>query len=545
MEWRSLRYTDDKSDKFWSILLSGCSHTVEYGRYGTDGQDQTKEFPTEAAARKSYEKLVAEKLKKGYVDDVKISPVTQAAYEQLGEQLNRGYVQDIRLPKFLLNKCYEKFARQLEREIAAGRISDPRTSYLEAVAAQLPVFMESYRTLLVEELQKIIDTRTFSTPVSVVNSTPSIDPPASTLTSSSIEPTPELASVPVIEQKQIELNTERSINLDPEDWYWATWRNLPPLPRPEPKPFDLQDCLKRLLKVTENWDWSKAKIAPSLSRAEAHFWCCAMAEPKTITNENNCTVWLKPKDIAERISNRVFDSNISHEQAKRACPPHSSFSRNYHLSEISPLINILTTEEFVKFVDNIEQKSLLIIVEGFRHYILPYLTQSQLESLRSYFSSRLDMTKWPTSGTYREVAVDFQLAAGLRLYDELLSLVESWNDDIFSDPYSYHHEPQEIIFGLKDAALVEKHFRRLGLNLNSTDRIRAWLAHTEYSALDIIQDTILDVWQKERAEQLLKTFALVRAPEAAPFMLELMLDSCVPQVARKWLQDNPAQRSRV
>ena len=189
MEWRSLRYTDDKSDKFWSIALSGCSHTIEYGRYGTDGQSQTKEFPTAAAAQKSYEKLVAEKLKKGYVDDVKIplSMMMHCSYEMLGEQLNKGYVQDIRLPRFLLNKCYEKFAKQLEREIAAARISDPRTSYVEAVAAQLPVFMESYRTLLVEELQKIIDTRTVSTPVSVINATPSIDPPASTLNSSSIE----------------------------------------------------------------------------------------------------------------------------------------------------------------------------------------------------------------------------------------------------------------------------------------------------------------------------------------------------------------------
>jgi predicted DNA-binding WGR domain protein len=68
MRTRSLRYTDAKSDKFWSIQWSGCSHTVQYECTGKAGQTQTKEFPTEAAAQKSYEQLVAEKLKKGYVD---------------------------------------------------------------------------------------------------------------------------------------------------------------------------------------------------------------------------------------------------------------------------------------------------------------------------------------------------------------------------------------------------------------------------------------------------------------------------------------------
>jgi predicted DNA-binding WGR domain protein len=69
MSQRSLRFQDSKSDKFWTIALADCSHTVTYGRYGTEGQSQTKDFPTAAAALKSYEKLVAEKLKKGYLED--------------------------------------------------------------------------------------------------------------------------------------------------------------------------------------------------------------------------------------------------------------------------------------------------------------------------------------------------------------------------------------------------------------------------------------------------------------------------------------------
>jgi predicted DNA-binding WGR domain protein len=68
MNQRSLHYCDGKSDKFWTIILDGKSHTVHYGRVGTVGQTQTKEFSSEAEALKSYEKLVNQKLKKGYVE---------------------------------------------------------------------------------------------------------------------------------------------------------------------------------------------------------------------------------------------------------------------------------------------------------------------------------------------------------------------------------------------------------------------------------------------------------------------------------------------
>lgn len=65
---RELVYMDAKSSKFWNIELSGKSHTVMFGRIGTAGQSATKTFPTEEAARNDVEKLIREKLGKGYVD---------------------------------------------------------------------------------------------------------------------------------------------------------------------------------------------------------------------------------------------------------------------------------------------------------------------------------------------------------------------------------------------------------------------------------------------------------------------------------------------
>src|SRR3954470_5048515 len=64
---RHLTFSEGTSHKFWKIELDGSSHTVTYGRIGTAGQTQTKEFPSEDAARKSFDGLIAEKTRKGYI----------------------------------------------------------------------------------------------------------------------------------------------------------------------------------------------------------------------------------------------------------------------------------------------------------------------------------------------------------------------------------------------------------------------------------------------------------------------------------------------
>src|SRR5262249_12220712 len=82
VESREFVFQDGSSHKFWKIELDGSSHTVHFGRVGTQGQEQTKEFASDAEARKSYDKLVAEKIKKGYVEAGGASPVAAAPAAQ-------------------------------------------------------------------------------------------------------------------------------------------------------------------------------------------------------------------------------------------------------------------------------------------------------------------------------------------------------------------------------------------------------------------------------------------------------------------------------
>lgn len=68
MSRREFTFEAGESRKFWTIERSGSSFTVTFGRIGTTGQSRTKEFATEAECVKAHDKLIAEKIREGYVE---------------------------------------------------------------------------------------------------------------------------------------------------------------------------------------------------------------------------------------------------------------------------------------------------------------------------------------------------------------------------------------------------------------------------------------------------------------------------------------------
>lgn len=65
---KALRYTDEKSDKFWRIETAGCELVTNWGKTGTTGRYEIKNFDTEDECEKQASKLVRSKEKKGYTD---------------------------------------------------------------------------------------------------------------------------------------------------------------------------------------------------------------------------------------------------------------------------------------------------------------------------------------------------------------------------------------------------------------------------------------------------------------------------------------------
>ena len=65
---RYFECTEDGAAKFWEISIDANDVTTRWGKIGTNGQPKTKSFATEDKARAEYEKLLAEKTAKGYVE---------------------------------------------------------------------------------------------------------------------------------------------------------------------------------------------------------------------------------------------------------------------------------------------------------------------------------------------------------------------------------------------------------------------------------------------------------------------------------------------
>jgi predicted DNA-binding WGR domain protein len=82
-----LTYKDDKSDKFWQIEVNGFSFTVTYGKTGTAGSSQTKVFDSDEKCLKEAEKILNDKLRKGYTKSEGESISSQPTNNGVGAKL--------------------------------------------------------------------------------------------------------------------------------------------------------------------------------------------------------------------------------------------------------------------------------------------------------------------------------------------------------------------------------------------------------------------------------------------------------------------------
>ncbi|MES2777959.1 MAG: AAA domain-containing protein [Bacteroidota bacterium] len=68
LQFQRLQLSDASSNKFWEVATQDNKLIVRFGRIGTKGQVQVKTFADEATAVKEKEKMIQEKLSKGYIN---------------------------------------------------------------------------------------------------------------------------------------------------------------------------------------------------------------------------------------------------------------------------------------------------------------------------------------------------------------------------------------------------------------------------------------------------------------------------------------------
>jgi DNA ligase (NAD+) len=99
-EFQRFEFVDEKSSKFWEIRIQGASVEVRYGKIGTSGQAQTKEFGDEPAAQKHAEKVMGEKLRSGYIASSKSTEVKdQTAGQSSVKSSTQELVKKLKLDK--------------------------------------------------------------------------------------------------------------------------------------------------------------------------------------------------------------------------------------------------------------------------------------------------------------------------------------------------------------------------------------------------------------------------------------------------------------
>ena len=270
------------------------------------------------------------------------------------------------------------------------------------------------------------------------------------------------------------------------------------------------------------------------ARKKAHFWLEAM----TATRSRDT----KPAALAARLAKQSFNGQLSAQDVVKLL---GRFDRE--LPELLALVlaNLFDVKEFIQLAfDNPFKQTYgwrpgaapAAFLNGFAKHILPYLGRKQITELQTLVAKSLESAQLPGS-FYEAFPASFYLAAALGMHDVIYMLTSSWEDDRYGgEAWNDHYQrPQDLAFGLGTPELVESEWRRLKLRMRSPEHVRAFLACTEYAALDCVRDSVLGETNKDNCAALLQAFTLVNAPEAAAPMLECKLSAKTPGIARDWL----------
>ena len=456
---RQFIFSDGSTNKFWTIQLQGTTQTITFGRSGTDGQSRSKEFPDDEKAQKSFDKLIQQKLSKGYVE-APVAGATPAA-----------------------------------KNVKNGEIAP-----------------ESKKT----EIRKQSTTKKATTPAAVKPS------------------------------QQVDLTITQTIDLKPEDWFVARFREPAMLERKPAGEPDLDAAISQFQKIKttrHGWElqYEALNLPAILPREEAHFWFTAMTgRPERLVN--SAAVARYVKKIAGQGN---FDGKLTLDAARQAV---SQIERDAPKSLMLPLFSLFSAEECMDIILSDRQNLSLqqnyvasykkvSLCTSFRQYVLPYMSNNEIQNLQSRVRKSLDASYIPLD-PYTCFPVEHYAAAMLGMHDEIHQAVASWEDDAYSgeDKWSTHyHRPQLLLCGLGSAELIEAEWRRLNLPFESPEQVRDFLACTALSALDIPADGICRQNNKDVAAKMLRIFCLIRAPEAAEPMLQCRMQSKAAAIARDWL----------
>ncbi|UOG33674.1 DUF4132 domain-containing protein [Leptospira noguchii] len=485
-----LTYQDGSSNKFWNIEAEGNSFTVTYGKIGTSGQTQTKTFDTEDKCQKEAQKLLSEKLKKGY--------------QSSGE------------------------------ETVGTTTTSPKPTQTQSVSkAKTPSTNENDTA-----------SKTSSENGTTAQSSSQSENHAATTHSKN--------GIHKVEEKKLKEPIAKTLGLSKEDLQIRS--NVVPVhPKEDPKPFDLKTRIEQLstLKGGSSWwtvDWTNQNIPLFMSKQEAHFWFLALSCMEVLKHEEKKDKRTIQK-LQDFLNSQTIDGNLTLEKAmnllereedtwkeKRITPPSYIALSFYHLFGLEKVIHFLATYNHPQAMKQ-EDYNNGSYYEGFSR-LLPILDESERKLCKELIKPHLKQKELENG----DIISPFLIALDLGMKDELLPIVESWKSREPSIRYIYSEYRKNIIFLFQDSETVKRQMRKIGHLLKSVEELKLWIAITQYSDLEWVAlsvKTVFNDYYNEQYKEMLKFFLGIKAPEIAKPMLHLYGIPKLATETKNWFIECP------
>jgi uncharacterized protein (TIGR02996 family) len=122
---RTFQFSDARSHKFWNVDVAGKDVTVNYGKIGTTGQTQTKSYASQDEARKAADKLIKEKIGKGYIETTVRENISESEALEKAIQANPFDMGAISAYADFLTERGDPYGEFMQVQIALERESLP------------------------------------------------------------------------------------------------------------------------------------------------------------------------------------------------------------------------------------------------------------------------------------------------------------------------------------------------------------------------------------------------------------------------------------
>lgn len=475
--WREFHFVEGTSNKFWKIKLEGIHHTVVFGRIGTNGQEQTKTFDDATKARKDYDKLVAQKTAKGYVE------VGAAPHSATGADAAPAATASA---KPIAKKA--KVNRSTGEAAPPGELTAETSTTAKLANTPGSIAPEVRHNLNLEPSDWFWAMWRDPEPL------PRPQPPRFDKAERIQRLRKYRGGYPFDATSVI-----RADSLSPEEanfWLAALTADTSKYGNDHYK-----EVANLLEKTTISEEFSLDEMKPKFSRYSSHRPEIALCLGTFITPREICDLingeWIVTDHWRTQTTVRGWGKWMIPGFQRYILPYMSRAEREDLKQHIKPLLTQLP--EIDDEDEDVHWSAWMLAgILGIHDRI------------------EVAIKGWPDDVFRERSQIHYKYLCVANGLSDAKVIEEQW---------------RRLGMSVND-------FQQYGWDrFQNGTMIRLWLAHTEFNALDIVRDSILAQTNKEGSEELLSTFAgAVDAAEAAPTMLELSQSSKTPRIARQWLE---------